>query len=54
MTKKQQKQVTDARRIEAEVNKDAAAKQKLADKCNWESMSSLAVILHWGDPRLWK
>ena len=28
--------------------------EKLKDKCMWEHMTLLAVILNWGDPKDWE
>lgn len=30
------------------------AERELGEKCKWEHMSRMAVILEWGDPRKWR
>ena len=44
----------DALRISREVyDENGLAWQRLAAKCRWEHMSTIAVIREWGDPRGW-
>ncbi len=45
--------IEDARLILVEVRKDPVAMSRLQDKQRWEHMSSLGVIMDWGDPRMW-
>ncbi len=42
-------------KLQEELKKEnGVAYQKLKDKCDWEKMSQLGVLMNWGDPRKWK
>jgi hypothetical protein len=45
-----------AMRVSKELSEgfDTAAEERLRAKCAWERMSRTAVILEWGDPRMWE
>lgn len=48
------KERENALKILDEVKKeDDEALEKLRQKCKWEHVSLLGVILQWGDPRGW-
>lgn len=47
--------IQEAGRISMEVRQEGGvAEEKLCEKCRWEKLSRLAVIIEWGDPREWK
>ena len=53
MSRWTKEQRRDAGRIGTEIAREGgAAEEWLRDKCNWEHMTRMAVILEWGDPRV--
>ena len=46
--------MTEALRISREIySAGGPVEDALKAKCNWEHMTRSAVIMEWGDPRLW-
>ena len=43
-----------ANAVLASVKMDQEAYTRLKDKCNWERMTPVSVLLEWGDPREWE
>jgi len=46
--------LTEANRIYREIQNDKRACELMRDKCRWEHMSWIGVIMDFGDPRTWK